>query len=184
MMLLHRTKLAGKSNAGTTCHFTDLTLNSVYVLVSFLLWSLASFLIRWFVFTFLLSVARSLVRSFVTEVTRSFVCLFACQLIRLFARLSFAHSVTRTLLVCSFGGSHFVRSFVRSLVRFLGMRVILLPLSVNSDLIHWLSSNMTPRYINGKKGENWNSLAKLTVLHVATLVGFRVPGTVHTRFGP
>ena len=117
MMLLHRTKLAGKSNAGTTCHFTDLTLNSVYVLVSFLLWSLASFLIRWFVFTFLLSVARSLVRSFVTEVTRSFVCLFACQLIRLFARLSFAHSVTRTLLVCSFGGSHFVRSFVRSLAR-------------------------------------------------------------------
>ena len=149
-MLLHRTKLAGKSNAGTTCHFTDLTLNGVYVLVSFLLWSLASFLIRWFVFTFLLSVARSLVRSFVTEVTRS----YACLLVSSFARLSFAHSVTRTLLVCSFGGSHFVRYFVRSLVRFLGMRVILLPLSVNSDLLHWLSSNITPRYINGKKGEN------------------------------
>ena len=96
MMLLHRTKLAGKSNAGTTCHFTDLTLNSVYVLVSFLLWSLASFLIRWFVFTFLLSVARSLVRSFVTEVTRSFVCLFARLLIRWLAFCSFFRSFARS----------------------------------------------------------------------------------------
>lgn len=125
MMLLHRTKLAGKSNAGTTCHFTDLTLNSVYVLVSFLLWSLASFLIRWFVFTFLLSVARSLVRSFVTEVTRSFVC-----------PVLLAHSLVRSPLVCSLSDSHasrllirwlafcsFFRSFARSLSRYEGYSV-------------------------------------------------------------
>lgn len=153
MMLLHRTKLAGKSNAGTTCHFTDLTLNSVYVLVSFAL--VSCILFDPLVCLYVSFVSRSFVSSFLRYGSDSFVRMPVCLLAhRLFARLSFAHSVTRTLLVCSFGGSHFVRYFVRSLVRFLGMRVILLPLSINSDLLHWLSSNMTPRYINGKKGEN------------------------------
>lgn len=102
MMLLHRTKLAGKSNAGTTCHFTDLTLNSVYVLVSFAL--VSCILFDPLVCLYVPFVSRLFVSSFLRYGSDSFVRMPVCLL---------AHSLVRSPLVCSLSDSHTSRLLIR-----------------------------------------------------------------------